>query len=174
MSGMRGTRRKILAAVVAVGVLAGGATAAVMAVGGGTALAAAGPGARVAAAATAPRTCAPLAALVEKGTITQAQADAVRAAMVRYMQDHGRSGWTGDTPPALQANGPLATVLAQLVKDGTITQSQATAITNAFADQLQARSQHGPGYGPGMGSGSGPGMMGGVGGGPPWADSSAS
>ena len=108
----------------------------------------------------------PLAELVAKGTITQAQAGAIRTAMIGYMQNHRPDFTPGSTPPALQPNGPLATVLPQLVAKGTITQDQATAVKNAVTQQVQEHWR--TGTGPGS---YGPGRMGGGPMGPRWAGS---
>ena len=115
-----------------------------------------------------PFACVGLIPLVEDGTITQAQADAVREAMTQYMRDHRPAFGRGETPPGLRSDGPLATVLQQLVKDGTITQAQATAITNAAQEHVRARWADASGTGP-----HGRTMMG-RGTAPPWAESSSS
>jgi hypothetical protein len=132
--------------------LAGGGTAAALAAGtaqaapSATTVAASGP--------TAPPAGAPLTSLVGNGTITQAQASAVQNALFHYMSAHRPTFGPGGTAPALQADGPLATVLGQLVRDRTITPAQATAITDAVQQQVTAHWGTGPGaggtYGPGM------------------------
>lgn len=166
-------RKKLIAGLAAAGILAGGGTAAAVITAGGPAAAAS----TVAATSSTPAVPAssPLGTLVANGTITQAQADAVQNALITYMRAHWqdiRDHWSASTPPMLTANGPLQTVLGQLVHNGTITQSQATAITNAVTAQVKAHWGNGPGagYGPGMMGGYGPGMMGG----PPRAGSSSS
>ena len=177
---MRNSRSKKLAGGIAVAaILIGGGTAAALATTGGTATAAS----TVAATSANPAVPAggPLGSLVAKGTITQAQADAVHNALFSYLRAHRqdmRDHWSATTPPMLAANGPLQTVLGQLVRNHTITQAQATAITSAITQQVREHWRNGPGagYGPGRmagygpGAGHGPGMMGG----PPWADDSSS
>ena len=161
-------RKKLVAALAAGGVLVGGGSAA--AVFAATSSAQAAPATATATATTpAPYTHGPLGELVAKGTITQAQADAIRTAMIGYMQNHRPDFTPGSTPPALQPNGPLATVLPQLVAKGTITQAQATAVKNAVTQQVQEHWRNGTGPG-----GYGPGMMGGGPMGPRWAGSSTS
>lgn len=92
--------------------------------------------------------------LVDNGTITQAQVTALRQAMLSYMEKNGPPfGWFGSgstTAPRLAANGQLAKVLAQLVKEGTFTQAQANAVTNALCARANARfaTRLGGGYGP--------------------------
>jgi len=145
-------RTKLVAALAAGAILAGGGTAAALAA--GTAQAAPSATTVAASATTAPFVCAPLTSLVDSGTITEAQATAVQNALFQYMSAHRPAFGSGDTAPALQPNGPVTTVLAQLVKDGTITQAQATAITNVVQQQARAHWGNGPGasgnYGPGM------------------------
>lgn len=166
-------RKKLVAALAAGGVLAGGATA--TAVFAATPGAQAAPATAAAAAVTPLAYCqGPLAGLVAQGTITRAQATAISAAMISYMRDH-RVGFTPSAMrQAMRPGGPLRTVLSQLVKNGTITQTQATAISDAMT--RRAQEHWGNGTGP---DGRGPGMMGGgmMGGGRTgqmWAGNSAS
>lgn len=102
----------------------------------------------------------PLAQLVTDGTISQDQANAVHDALAGYMSQHRLEFSRDATPPMLAANGPLAQVLPQLVKDGTITQAQADAVKAAITEQAQERWRDGYGPGrPGHRGGPGPGMM---------------
>ena len=151
-------RSKLLAAIVAGGVVAGGAgTAAALAANG----ASAAPAAAVTVSTSVPRAGGPLARLAAEGKISQAQARAIQAAMHRYMMGHWRDFTRDATPPMLDPDGPLAKVLPQLVKDRTITQAQADAIRAAFASQARTgRGWNCPGWN-GAGTGRGPGMMGG-------------
>jgi hypothetical protein len=127
--------QKLLAGLVAVGLLAGG--------GGATALATVGaPAAAASTAAVASSTSktpshGPLGSLVAQGTITQAQATAIRNAFVTYTQGHWRS--------------TVDTVLGQLVHNHTITQAQASKVTAAITQWVQshrgdAPGHHGPGH----------------------------
>ena len=156
--------RKLLAGVAALGLLAGG--------GGAAALAVAAPAAATGTVATASATTTvpaygPLGSLVAKGTITQAQATAIRDGLLRYLRDHRqdmRRDCTGPgtdrTPWMLENGGALDTVLSRLVKGGTLTNAQASAVTSAFTQWLNAHHgtwQHGYGH---RGDG---GMMGGIG-----------
>jgi hypothetical protein len=152
--------KKLVAGLAAVGVLAGGGTAAALITAGGAAPATASTA--VSTTATAPAGS-PLASLATNGTITRSQATAIQNALITYMRenrhdmgDHRAAFWMGGTPPMLASNGPLKTVLGQLVNNGTITQSQATAVTSAFTQQMKLH------WGDGHGMrGHGPGMMGG-------------
>lgn len=131
--------KKLLAGLAAVGLLAGG--------GGATALAAVGaPAASAGTAAVASSTPTasstpmapshgPLGSLVAQGTITQAQATAIRNAFITYTQGHWRS--------------TVNTVLGQLVGNHTITQAQANKVTAAITQWVQthrgdASGHHGP------------------------------
>lgn len=114
--------KKLLAGLAAVSFLAGG--------GGMTALAAVGAPAAAASTAVASSTSrmpdhgpGPLESLVAKGTITKAQAIAIRNALVAYVRGHWRS--------------TLDTVLGPLVKNHTITQAQANAVITAFSQHIQ-------------------------------------
>lgn len=192
---MRNARGKKLAGGIAVAaVLIGGGTAAALTTTAGTATAR-----TVAATSATPVVPAssPLGALVARGTITRAQADAVHNALYTYMRAHRqevRDHRSATTPPMLATNGPLQTVLGQLVENHTISQAQATAITSAITEQVREHWRNGPGagYGPGRMAGYGPGRMAGYGpgaagygpgaagygpgmmGGSPWAGSSSS
>ena len=163
--------RKLLAGVAAFGLLAGG--------GGAAALAAAAPAAATSTVATASATTTvaaygPLGSLVAKGTITQAQATAIHNALISYMRSHWRdmrrdcTGAGPDrTPWMLERGGPLDTVLGQLVRNGTLTKAQASAVTSAYTQWVNAHRGAAPhGYGRfgghgGMMAGIGNGMMGG-------------
>ena len=126
--------KKLLAGLAAASFLAGG--------GGTTALAAAGaPPAAASTAAVVSSTRAPdhgpLGSLVAKGTITKAQAIAIRDALVAYVHGHWRS--------------TLDTVLGPLVKNHTITQAQAGAVITAFSQGWQNHAgdpsgRHRPGH----------------------------
>jgi hypothetical protein len=127
--------KKLLAGLAAASFLAGG--------GGTTALAAAGaPPAAASTAAVVSSTRAPchhgpLGSLVAKGTITKAQAIAIRDALVTYVHGHWRS--------------TLDTVLGPLVKNHTITQAQAGAVITAFSQGWQNHAgdpsgRHRPGH----------------------------
>ncbi len=71
----------------------------------------------------------PLAVLVEAGTITEEQQEAVKSAL-------DESAMYG--PPPFMANGedPMSSTLSDLVDDGTISQEQADAISGAVADAM--------------------------------------
>jgi polyhydroxyalkanoate synthesis regulator phasin len=153
--------RKLMAGLAAAGVLAGGGSAAALIAAGAPASAANTPAVASASATQVPA-YGPLGSLVAKGTITQAQATAIHNALVKYWQDHGqppRGQCQDGTPAVLAPGGALATVLGQLVKDGTITQSQASAVTTAFTQWVQAPHgyRNGPGDGRGMMAGYGSG-----------------
>ena len=112
--------KKLLAGLAAASFLAGG--------GGTTALAAAGaPAAAASTAAVVSSTRAPdhgpLGSLVAKGTITKAQAIAIRDALYTYVRGHWRS--------------TLGTVLGPLVSNHTINQAQAAAVITAFSQEWQ-------------------------------------
>lgn len=116
--------RKLLAGLAAVGLLAGG--------GSTTALAAADAPAGAASIAVASSTskaanCGPLEPLVAKGTITRAQAIAIRNAFIRYVHDHWRS--------------TVDTVLGQEVKNHTITRAQANAVISAITQWVHSEHQ---------------------------------
>ena len=159
-------RKKLAAGFLTVSALGGGGTVAALLSATG---AAASTAATTAVTATTTGSFVPyrLQPLVDNGTITQAQATALRDALSSYMAKNGppfrwfSSGST--TPPGLAANGPLATAVAQLVKDGTLTQAQGTAITNALCPNAGSV-RPGGGYGPPWARGAGSA--------PPWATSS--
>ena len=75
--------------------------------------------------------CFELGALVNAGTITQAQADAVRSAMIAAMQSANGNGATYPTSDGV-AGGFMRSVLNGVVTNGTITQTQANAIFDAM------------------------------------------
>lgn len=156
--------KKLLAGLAAAGLLAGG--------GGATALATTGvPSAAASTVAVASSTSqapghGPLASLVAKGTITQSQAITIRNALIGYMHGHWRNmrghQWHGDMSAMLARGGALDTVLGQLVSKGTITKTQASAVTSAFTQWMRAHGGHGNGHhcdGGGMMGGSGSGTM---------------
>ena len=130
--------QKLLAGLATVGLLAGG--------GGATALATVGAPAAAASTAAvasstpgappstpgAPSSHGPLGSLVAQGTITQAQAIAIRNAFITYTQDHWRN--------------TVDTVLGQLVKNHTITQAQASSVTTAITQWVQNHRGGGPGH----------------------------
>jgi hypothetical protein len=121
--------RKLLAGLAAVGLLASGGSV--------TALAAAAPAAAASSATAASSTskgpeCGPLGALVAKGTITHAQAVAIHNAFIDYARSHWRS--------------VLDTVLAQEVKNHTITKAQASEVTSAITRWVQKYQGGGSSY----------------------------
>jgi hypothetical protein len=130
--------QKLLAGLAAVGLLAGGGSAA--------ALAAAAAPAAASTAAVASSTDmkpghGPLGSLVAKGTITQAQATAIRDAFISYGQSHWRS--------------TVDTVLGQLVHNHTITQAQSSSVSTAITQWVQSHrgdpaGHHHPGHHWGM------------------------
>jgi hypothetical protein len=130
--------QKLLAGLAAVGLLAGGGSAA--------ALAAAAAPAAASTAAVASSTDmkpghGPLGPLVAKGTITQAQATAIRDAFISYGQSHWRS--------------TVDTVLGQLVHNHTITQAQSSSVSTAITQWVQSHrgdpaGHHHPGHHWGM------------------------
>lgn len=149
-------KKKLLAGMAAAGLLASG--------GGVAALAAAGvPSAAASTVAVASSTHwaprhGPLASLVAKGTITQSQATAIRNGLISYMQSHWRNMRGHCMSGMLARGGALDTVLGRLVSKGTITKTQASAITSAFTQWMQAHGGHHGDCG-GMMGGSGNGMM---------------
>lgn len=159
--------KKLLAGLATVGLLAGG---------GAAALATAGsPAAATSTTAVSPSVSTvpaygPLGSLVAKGTITQAQAAAIHNALRKDMRDHWpdmrkecNGSGTDHTPWMLEPGGPLDTVLGQLVKDGTITKTQASAVTSAYTQWMQTNGHHGLDHHGGGGA-----MMGGQGNGMMW------
>jgi hypothetical protein len=121
--------RKLLAGLAAVGLLASGGSV--------TALAAAAPAAGASSATVASSTskgpeCGPLGPLVAKGTITHAQAIAIHNAFISYGRSHWRS--------------VLATVLAQEVKNHTITKAQASEVNSAITRWVQKYQGGGASY----------------------------
>ena len=76
--------------------------------------------------------CFELSALVNAGTISQTQANAVRAAMITYMESV-ISGNGSTYRMSIGASGAvMRTVLSGLVEKGTITQTQADAIVGSM------------------------------------------
>jgi hypothetical protein len=138
---------KLITTLVAASVL-GGTVTGVALVGGGAAMAA-GRGHVVAPRSTpAPHDRAMgLTQLINNGTITRAQADAIEAAMFAQMRANGagnnltRMGLTRE-----QGLRFMSTVLHQLVNDGTITQGQANALTDSIT--LRGMMAYGQGSGP--------------------------
>ena len=152
-------KKKLLAGLAAACLLASG--------GGAAALTTAGvPAAAASTAAVASSTSwapghGPLASLVAKGTITRSQALAIHDGLVGYMLSHWQRmrGWChGGMSAMLARGGALDTVLGQLMSKGTITKAQASAVTDAFTQWVQAHRGHGTGH-----HGCGGGMMGGSG-----------
>lgn len=159
--------RKLLAGLAAAGILAGGGGAAALVAAGAPATA--GTAATVSSTVTVPGYYGPLGSLVAQGTISRSEAAAIHNGLMTYMHSHwqqmrGECG-SGATPWMLEKGGPLATVLGQLVSDGTLTRSQATAVTSAFTQWMQAHHGYGPGYHRTGQDRDGWGMMGGYGGG---------
>ena len=112
--------KKLLAGLASVGLLAGGGSV--------TALAAGIPAAAASTTAVASSTskapyCGPLEPLVAKGTITHSQAVAIHNGFVKYVRDHWRS--------------VIDTVLAQQVKNHTITKAQAGEVNKAIVGWVQ-------------------------------------
>jgi competence protein ComGC len=165
--------RKLITTLMAVSVL-GGTVTGVALVGGGTALAAGHGGAVTSRIASAPhdRTVG-LTQLINNGTITRAQANAIETAMIARMRAEGSS--TSLTRMGLSREQGLrfmSAVLSQLVTNGTISQAQAEAVTDSVTlrgmmDYGQGSGSVTRGYGMmGNGNGNGPasdgsGMMGG-------------
>lgn len=138
--------RKLIATLMAASVL-GGTVTGVALVGGGTALAA-GPGHAVTSRITSTphdRTVG-LTQLINNGTITRAQADAIKTAMIARMRDDGSS--TSLTRMGLSREQGLkfmSAVLSQLVTNGTISQGQAEAVTDSVT--LRGMMDYGQGSG---------------------------
>ena len=109
--------KKLLAGLASVGILAGGGSASALAV--AAAPAAAASTASIASSTSKAPGCGPLEPLVANGTITHAQAMAIRDAFVRYVRDHWRS--------------TLDIVLGQEVRNMTITHAQANAVDRAIS-----------------------------------------
>ena len=129
------TTRKIITTLMAASVL-GGTVTGVALVGGGSALAAgrAHPATSRIAPALRERTVG-LSQLVKNGTITRAQADAIETAMIARMTADGFGNSLtrmGQGMSRGQGLTFMSTVLSRLVTNGTISQSQATAITDSM------------------------------------------
>ena len=157
--------KKLLAGVAALGLLAGGGSAAALAI---ASPAAATDTVAAASAATWVPAYGPLGSLVAKGTISQAQATVIHNGLISYMRSHWqdmRKDCTGSradhTPWMLERGGALETVLGQLVKNGSVTKAQASAVTKAYTQWMN--SHHGTWH-QGYGQGDGGGMMAGTGG----------
>ncbi|MHB2027840.1 MAG: hypothetical protein ACYCPT_03370 [Acidimicrobiales bacterium] len=150
--------RKIITTLMAASVL-GGTVTGVALVGSGTALAAGRGHAATSRTAPAPRErTVGLSQLIKNGTITRAQADAIETAMIARMRADGFGNSLtrmGQGMSRGQGLTFMSTVLSQLVTNGTISQPQATAIT----DSMTLRGMFGYGQGNGTFSG-GYGMMG--------------
>src|SRR5258708_9651328 len=112
--------KKLLAGLAAAGLLAGGGSATAQAAVGARASFASTTA--VASSASRMPGCGPLGSLIAKGTITEAQAIAIHNGFIRYMHDHWRN--------------ILNTVLGQQVKNHTITQAQASAVTTAITQSI--------------------------------------
>ncbi len=155
--------KKLLAGLAAAGLLAGGGGTAALAVAG--APSAAASTAAVATSTPGVPAYGPLGSLVARGTITQPQATAIHNALISYMHDHWqnmRGQCDGGTPAMLARGDALDTVLGQLVKNKTIDQAQARAVTSAFTQWMRSHAGHGSGHhgdGGDMMGGSGNGMM---------------
>lgn len=113
--------QKLLASLATAGLLAGGGSAAAVA-------AAAAPPAAASTVAVASSTskapeCGPLGPLVAKGTITRAQAMDIHKAFISYVHNHWRM--------------VVDTVVGQEVKNHTLTQAQANAVTSAITQWVQ-------------------------------------
>jgi hypothetical protein len=124
--------KKLITTLMAASVL-GGTVTGVALVGGGAALAAGHGQAVTSRSASAPhdRTVG-LTQLINKGTITRAQADAIETAMIARMRADGSS--TSLTRMGLsreQGLNFMSAVLSQLVTKGTISQAQAEAVTDS-------------------------------------------
>jgi hypothetical protein len=155
--------RKLLAGLAATGILVGG--------GGAAAVTTAGvPSATASTVVVASSTFhkpwawhGPLASLVAKGTITRSQAMAIHEGLVAYMVSHRQAmhGFCHGGMSAIMGHGgALDTVLGQLVGKGTITNAQASAVTSAVTQWVQAHrglrtGYHGCGWGMMRGSGKG-------------------
>jgi hypothetical protein len=156
--------RKLLAGLAAAGLLASGGGAAAVTT-AGVASAAASTVAVDSSTSHMPWAHGPLASLVAKGTITKSQAIAIHDGLVSYVHSHWHNmrGWChGGMSAMLARGGALETVLGQLVSKGTITSAQASAVTSAFTQWVQAHRGLGTGHHPcdwGMMGGSGKGMM---------------
>ena len=105
-----------------------------------------------------------LASLVKAGTLTQSQADAIKATDVRGLRDLVRNGTLSMTDVMAIRDSLMAgrdesktehraemkaardAALASLVKAGTLTQSQADAITSALDAAPQRGGKHGGGF----------------------------
>jgi len=111
--------KRLLAGLAAVGLLAGGGSATALAV----APAAVAGTAAVASSTSKAPDCGPLEPLVAKGTITHAQAVDIHNGFVKYVRDHWRS--------------VIDTVLAQQVKNHTITKAQANEVYKAITQWVQ-------------------------------------
>lgn len=86
----------------------------------------------------------PLTSLVADGTLTQAQADAVKDA-VHSRRDDQRAATRADRHAAREA--ARAAALAALVADGTLTQAQADAIEDAIESHHESREGRGGPHG---------------------------
>ncbi len=149
------TTRKFITTLVAAGVL-GGTVTGVALVGGGTALAAGHGPAVTSRSVSAPhdRTVG-MTQLINNGTISRAQANAIETAMIARMRTNGfgtSSTWMGLSKG--QGLKFMSAVLGQLVTNGTISQAQSEAVI----DSMTLRGMMDNGYGNGPSSG-GYGMM---------------
>ncbi len=138
--------RKLITTLMAAGVL-GGTVAGVALVGGGAAMAAGRGHAVVSRSAPAPhdRTVG-LNQLVNNGTITRVQANAIENAMIARMRTNGSgtsSTWMGLSRE--QGLKFMSAVLSQLVTNGAISQAQAEAVTDSMT--LRGMMDYGQGSG---------------------------
>ena len=128
---MMNLKRRLATTSVAAGVLGGSIVGSTLVSGVATAAGRATHVASRAATDAVQSYCLELGALVNTGTITQAQADAVRSAMIVAM-----ASANGDSATFPMSNGVaggfMRSVLNGLVTNGTITQSQANAIFDAM------------------------------------------
>ena len=147
-------KRKFVSTVVAVGVLGGSVVGAVLSSGGIAMAAGRSAQGTTQIARDASRSyCFELSALVNDGTISQAQANAVRAAMITYMESVIKGDGSTFPMPIGNAGGVMRTVLGALVSNGTITQTQADAIVDAMVHHgmMSGFGTNGSGYGDMMG-----------------------
>jgi hypothetical protein len=124
-------KQKLLAGLATVGILAGGSASALAAAGAPAAASTAAVASSTPTPTTTPMAPGhghgPLRGLVANGTITQAQAAAIRDAFITYGQTHWKS--------------TVDTVLGGLVHNHTISQAQANKVTTAITQWVQ--SHHG-------------------------------
>lgn len=120
---------KLLAGLAVASFLAGGGGAAALAPAGGPPVAAS-----TVTVASRVACQPPLKSLVAKGTITRSQATAIYEGLISYMHSHWQH-MRGHNMSALR--GALDTVAGRLASEGTLTTTQASAVTSAFAQWAQ-------------------------------------